>query len=86
MGIISLEEAVNIVGKHLLKGEGLTKACQVLIEVAAAKWHEYEGDYRDDITALVIQLDKLWDSVNDEMFKFDDCLDHEDKGAKLAIV
>jgi len=83
---ISSEEAVNIVGKRLLKGEGSTKACQVLIEAAAAKWHEYEGDYRDDITALVIQLDKLWDSVNDEMYKFDDCPDHEDKGAKLAVV
>jgi len=54
---ISSTEAVKIVAKHLHKGA--TKACQVLIETAAAKWHDEEGDYRDDITALVIRLQHL---------------------------
>ncbi|KAI2505816.1 Sigma factor PP2C-like phosphatase [Fragilaria crotonensis] len=58
---ISSEEAVEIVGSHLFKGASL--ACQALIEAAANRWHEEEGDYRDDITALVIRLQNLWDAV-----------------------
>jgi serine/threonine protein phosphatase PrpC len=58
---ISSEEAVEIVGAHLSKGA--SKACQALIEAAANKWHQEEGDYRDDITALVIRLQNLWDAV-----------------------
>jgi len=27
------------------------------------KWKEKEGDYRDDITAIVVRLDGLWDSA-----------------------
>ena len=57
---ISSQEAVDIVGEHL--DRGATKACQALIESAAAKWHEEEGDYRDDITALVVCLQDLWDN------------------------
>jgi len=57
---ITSAEAVKIVAKHLHKGA--TKACQILIEAAAAKWHDEEGDYRDDITALVIRLQHLWES------------------------
>jgi len=54
---ISSEEAVDIVGKNISKGS--TTACQLLIEAAAEKWHQEEGDYRDDITALVVQLPKV---------------------------
>jgi post-segregation antitoxin (ccd killing protein) len=39
---------------------GATKACQALIEAAATRWHEEEGAYRDDITAVVVCLQKLW--------------------------
>jgi serine/threonine protein phosphatase PrpC len=55
---ISSEEAVDIVGKNIEKGA--SKACQLLIEAAANKWHEEEGDYRDDITALVIRLQNIF--------------------------
>jgi len=61
---ISSAEAVKIIAKHLHKGA--TKACQVLIETAAAKWHDEEGDYRDDITALVIQLQHLLEPDRDK--------------------
>jgi protein phosphatase 2C family protein 2/3 len=57
---ISSAEAVKIVADNLHKGA--TKACQSLIEAAAAKWHDEEGDYRDDITALVIRLQHLWNA------------------------
>ena len=58
---ITSEEAVKIVGSHL--SMGASKACQALIEAAANKWHEEEGDYRDDITALVIRLQNVWDDI-----------------------
>lgn len=51
-------QAVEIVGANLSRGA--TKATQALIEAAAARWHDEEGDYRDDITALVIRLSELW--------------------------
>mmetsp|Transcript_10106 Transcript_10106/g.23380 ORF Transcript_10106/g.23380 Transcript_10106/m.23380 type:complete len:106 (-) Transcript_10106:33-350(-) len=57
---ISSPEAVRIVGNCIAKGA--SKACQTLIEAAANKWHQEEGNYRDDITALVIRLQGLWDT------------------------
>jgi serine/threonine protein phosphatase PrpC len=59
---IDSDEAVRIVGEHL--SNGATKACQALIEAAASKWHEEEGNYRDDITALVVRLQDLWGSAS----------------------
>lgn len=55
---VSSQDAVAIVGANL--SQGATKATQALIEAAAARWHDEEGDYRDDITALVIHLAELW--------------------------
>lgn len=56
---IESAEAVQVVGSNLHRGA--TKACQGLIELAAAKWHEEEGEYRDDITAIVVHLKRLWE-------------------------
>eukprot|EP00934_Nitzschia_sp_Nitz4_P009133 Nitzschia sp. Nitz4//scaffold138_size62050//52546//54577//NITZ4_006398-RA/size62050-augustus-gene-0.25-mRNA-1//1//CDS//3329535797//9123//frame0 len=58
---VSSQEAVQVVAENL--DRGATKACQALIETAAARWHEEEGDYRDDITALVVRLPQLWESA-----------------------
>ena len=55
---LSSDDVVQLVAKHLDKGA--TAACQVLIETAAEKWHEEEGEYRDDITAIVVRLQELW--------------------------
>ena len=57
---MSSQEAVDIVSKHLDNGSGSSVACQNLIESAAGLWHDNEGDYRDDITALVIKVKQLW--------------------------
>jgi protein phosphatase PTC2/3 len=54
---ISSDEAVAIVHENMRRG--VSQACQALIENAAARWRDVEGDYRDDITALVIRL-PLW--------------------------
>mmetsp|Transcript_4289 Transcript_4289/g.8276 ORF Transcript_4289/g.8276 Transcript_4289/m.8276 type:complete len:439 (-) Transcript_4289:55-1371(-) len=65
---ISSEDAVEIVGRHLYGdggddddggGSGASVACEALIKAASEKWHEHEGDYRDDITAIVIRLKDL---------------------------
>lgn len=56
---LSSADAVKIVSENL--NNGSTKACRSLIEAAAARWHDEEGEYRDDITAIIIRLQYLWD-------------------------
>eukprot|EP01038_Epipyxis_sp_PR26KG_P011038 gene11038-14822_t len=51
---ISSQEAVDIVDRNI--DHGVEKACQVLIERAAQRWQEEEGDYRDDITAIIVKF------------------------------
>ena len=41
------QEAVDIVSLSLHKGA--LGACEDLIETAASRWQEEEGDYRDDV-------------------------------------
>lgn len=48
---ITSQEAVDIVRKHIDKGNDV--ACQVLIETAATRWQEEEGDYRDDVSVFI---------------------------------
>jgi len=59
---ISSADACKIVNKFINEDQAATAAVTKLIETAAAKWRQEEGDYRDDITAIVICLDpaKLW--------------------------
>jgi len=67
---LSSEDAVDIVQKHLYNandgeetkkegGYGASVACEALIKAASDKWHEHEGNYRDDITAIVVRLKDL---------------------------
>jgi serine/threonine protein phosphatase PrpC len=53
---ISSQEATEIVWGVLQSGGGATKATKVLIETAALRWLKFEGNYRDDITVIVITL------------------------------
>ena len=41
-----------------------TLAVTKLIETAAAKWRQEEGDYRDDITAIVVRMRGLFEKGN----------------------
>ena len=52
---ISSEEAVVIIDRHL-REHGATTACEYLVREAATRWRKVEGDYRDDITAIVVDL------------------------------
>ena len=56
---ISSAEAVAIVAKY----KNATEACYHLIHEATDLWRKEEGDYRDDITALVIMLQPLRDCM-----------------------
>uniref|UniRef100_A0A7S2NWU3 PPM-type phosphatase domain-containing protein n=1 Tax=Leptocylindrus danicus TaxID=163516 RepID=A0A7S2NWU3_9STRA len=57
---ISSEEAVEIVHACLRSGDGASFACKTLIDIAASRWRYVEGDYRDDITAIVVDLKSIW--------------------------
>jgi len=52
---LASDVVATLVAPLLAKG-GATVACTKLIERATAEWRKEEGDYRDDITALVIKL------------------------------
>ena len=58
---IESQQAVSLVGKFIKQQGDATVAVTKLIETAAAKWRQEEGDYRDDITAIVIRMRKLFD-------------------------
>lgn len=60
---VSSTEAVAIVGKCFQQGMGASEACEELIKVAMSKWKEKEGDYRDDVSAIVVRLDGIWDHL-----------------------
>ena len=62
---IESDDACALVLKFLLKDkQDATLAVTKLIETAAAKWRQEEGDYRDDITAIVIRLRDLFKNAN----------------------
>ena len=62
---ISSNEAVSIIQDCFDKGMGANDACEVLIKKAMEQWKEIEGDYRDDITAIIVRLQDLWDQDQD---------------------
>merc|ERR1712216_1005662 len=58
---IESQEAVDIVQQALSENGGsVSGACERLISAAMLLWQEYEGDYRDDITAVVFKIPNLW--------------------------
>ena len=61
---IESDDACALVKKFLQRtddsGNDATVAVTKLIETAAAKWRQEEGDYRDDITAIVVRVRGLF--------------------------
>ena len=53
---ITPQQAVDIVAPFYRDGKRAFAACKWLIANAAARWKHNEGDYRDDITAIVLWL------------------------------
>merc|ERR1712195_102850 len=60
---ITSQQAMDIVGKF---PDDATAACRELILEATKRWRQEEGPYRDDITAIVIYLDKLFPFIEAE--------------------
>jgi serine/threonine protein phosphatase PrpC len=54
---IESKQACDIVHSVMSKKDGdCEKACRLLIEKAVISWKTHEGDYRDDITGIVVKL------------------------------
>ena len=56
---LSSQEVADIVGAALGENSSAEAACVTLIELAALLWRREVGDYRDDITAIVVRLDSF---------------------------
>ena len=56
---LSSAAVVETVGGFLERGESAINAARFLIAMAALAWRTEEGDYRDDITAIVVYLDDV---------------------------
>ena len=55
---LSSQQAVDIVS-DIIYTEGVSAACENLIEAAGECWQKEEGDYRDDITVVIGKLCEL---------------------------
>ena len=60
---ISSQHAAEIVQGFLARGEDAITAARFLIAKAAVAWRTEEGDYRDDITVVVLYIDALPESL-----------------------
>ena len=63
---IDNDEAVKTVDTFHQKGLPALDACRYLIARAAVCWRKFEGDYRDDITAMVVYLDDVLEKLAEE--------------------
>ena len=67
---IDNDEAVAIVGQFYDKGLPALDACRFLIAKAALNWRKFEGDYRDDITAIVVYLPDVVTALELEQVRY----------------
>ncbi len=74
---IDNQEAVQIVYDFHQKGLPAIDACRYLIAKAAICWRRYEGDYRDDITAIVVYLQDVAATLVDELHADADASDDD---------
>ena len=63
------DEAVTIVDHFYSKGLPAIDACRYLIAKAALCWRKFEGDYRDDITAIVVYLPDVVAALEQERLR-----------------
>jgi len=63
---IENDEALQIVSQMHRLGKSADEACKILIAKAALCWRHFEGDYRDDITAVVIYLSPVVEALEVE--------------------
>ena len=68
---------MQIVNQFYSAGRPAMDACRFLIAKAAVLWRKYEGDYRDDITAVVVYLDLLIDQLMGDLQPVAESADEE---------
>ena len=56
---LDADKVMAIVDRHVKAGRPLGDACRFIIALSANEWIQHEGDYRDDITVMVISLRAL---------------------------
>mmetsp|Transcript_33527 Transcript_33527/g.88288 ORF Transcript_33527/g.88288 Transcript_33527/m.88288 type:complete len:97 (+) Transcript_33527:130-420(+) len=66
-------EAVKIVDQFYSNGQSALEACRFLIARAALSWRKFEGQYRDDITAIVVYLPAVVSGLEREMLRSPCC-------------
>ena len=54
--LMTSQQAADEVLEHYRQGRSAGEACERLISIATAAWKAEEGDYRDDITCIVLYL------------------------------
>lgn len=54
--LMTSQQAADEVLTHYRQGKSAGEACESLIRIATAAWKAEEGDYRDDITCIVLYL------------------------------
>ena len=64
---LSSDHVVEVVAGFLRRGEPAIVAARFLIAKAALAWRAEEGDYRDDITAIVVYLKDLPKALMDSV-------------------
>ena len=68
---LSSDHVVEVVAGFLRRGEPAIVAARFLIAKAALAWRAEEGDYRDDITAIVAHLPFLEEDTEEMEMKKD---------------
>ena len=60
---MDMHAAVEIVDGFYKDGKGAIDACRLLLAKSALLWRVHEGQYRDDITAVVVYLPPLLEAL-----------------------
>ena len=90
---LSSQEVADIVGAALVDNNlSAEAACETLIEQAALLWRREEGDYRDDITAIVVRLNpfdlmrkEVEEAPRGDLLLFDACRSRQSFGSRPSL-
>ena len=63
---LEAEDVLAVVDRHYLAGQSAYEAAKYIIAKSARQWQVHEGDYRDDITVIVVYLQPLLQNLRRE--------------------
>lgn len=82
---ITPQEAVELVAPFYQAGHRAFDASKWLIANAAARWRQHEGDYRDDITAIVLWLPAVCSALAKAKAPGDGVLNRMDTQTRMQV-